>query len=400
MQFRHRNANLLTLSGIRIARISTVPFFVMTQLKQQIAMLGELGAQVTVVSSAGPGLEALTKMRGIRCEVVEIPRAISPYRDGIALVRLFLFFRRNHTQIAHSTTPKAGLLTAIAAFLAGVPVRLHTFTGQPWVNMRGVKGWLARYSDVLVGRLNTCCYADSATQRQFLIDHQILVSERLFVLGAGSLAGVDLERFNPSRFPTAQRVSMRNSLGIPEVAPVLLFVGRITEEKGIRELLRAFGALKLVFSGAHLILVGPSDAESGVAGAIELLGITQVKDVHSIGFCEAPEAFMSIADVLCLPSYREGFGTVVIEAAAMGLPTVGSDIYGLADAVVNEETGLLVPPRDAEALAVAISRLLENKPLRIRMGESARRRAWAQFDSKNINLQMAEAYDSLLRQKP
>lgn len=399
MLFRHRTANLLTLSGIRIARISTVPFFVVTQLKQQIAMLGELGAHVTVVSSAGPGLEALTKTRGIRCEVIDIPRAISPYRDGLALLRLFLFFRRNRTQIAHSTTPKAGLLTAIAAFLACVPVRLHTFTGQPWVNMRGVKGWLARSSDVLVGRLNTCCYADSETQRQFLIDHQILGGERLFVIGAGSLAGVDLQRFNPSRFPPADRVSMRNSLGIPEAAPVLLFVGRITEEKGVRELLRAFGALKLVFSGAHLILVGPSDAESGVAGAIAQLDITQLKDVHSIGFCVAPESFMSIADVLCLPSYREGFGTVVIEAAAMGLPTVGSDIYGLADAVVNEETGLLVPPRNAEALAVAISRLLENKPLRIRMGEAARRRAWALFDSKNINLQMAEVYVSLLRQK-
>lgn len=164
-------------------------------------------------------------------------------------------------------------------------------------------------------------------------------------------------------------------------------------------MLRAFAALKLVFSEAHLILVGPSDAESGVAGAIAQVEITQLKDVHSIGFSMAPEAFMSIADVLCLPSYREGFGTVVIEAAAMGLPTVGSDIYGLADAVVNEETGLLVPPKDAEALAVAISRMLGDESLRIRMGEAARRRAEALFDSEKINLQTAEVYDSLLRPK-
>jgi len=399
MQFPGRISNLQTLSGIRIARISTVPFFVATQLKQQVAMLGELGAHVTVLTSDGPGLEVLTKIRGIRCEVIEIPRAISPYRDLLALLRLFLFFRKNRTQIAHSTTPKAGLLTAIAAYLACVPVRLHTFTGQPWVNMHGIKGWLARTSDKLVGRLNTCCYADSVTQRQFLIDHQILGGENLFVIGAGSLAGVDLQRFNPSRFSLADRLSMRSSLGIPKAASVLLFVGRITEEKGVRELLRAFAALKLVFSEAHLILVGPSDAESGVAGAIAQVEITQLKDVHSIGFSMTPEAFMSIADVLCLPSYREGFGTVVIEAAAMGLPTVGSDIYGLADAVVNEETGLLVPPKDAEALSVAISRMLGDESLRIRMGEAARRRAEALFDSKKINLQTAEVYDSLLRPK-
>lgn len=231
MQFRGRISNLQTLSGIRIARISTVPFFVATQLKQQVAMLGELGAHVTVLTSDGPGLEVLTKIRGIRCEVIEIPRAISPYRDLLALLRLFLFFRKNRTQIAHSTTPKAGLLTAIAAYLACVPVRLHTFTGQPWVNMHGIKGWLARTSDKLVGRLNTCCYADSVTQRQFLIDHQILSGEHLFVIGAGSLAGVDLQRFNPSRFSLADRLSMRSSLGIPKAASVLLFVGRITEEK-------------------------------------------------------------------------------------------------------------------------------------------------------------------------
>jgi glycosyltransferase involved in cell wall biosynthesis len=232
-----------------------------------------------------------------------------------------------------------------------------------------------------------------------LIDHQILSGKRLFVIGAGSLAGVDLQRFNRSRFSPADRLSMRVSLGIPEAASVLLFVGRITQEKGIRELLQAFGALKLIFSDAHLILVGPSDAESGVPGTIGRVEITHLKDVHSIGFCEAPEAFMAIADVLCLPSYREGFGTVVIEAAAMGVPTVGSDIYGLVDAVVNEETGLLVPPMDAEALAVAISRLLENKPLRIRMGEAARLRARALFDSKKINLQIANVYDSLLLPK-
>jgi glycosyltransferase involved in cell wall biosynthesis len=389
---------LPSLDGIRIARISTVPFFVVTQLKQQIAMLGELGAHVTVVSKGGPGFEVFEKMRGIHCEVIDIERAISPFRDVLALIHLYLFFRKNRTQIAHSTTPKAGLLTAIAAYLACVPIRLHTYTGQPWVNSRGVKGWLTRSSDILVGRLNTCCYADSISQRQFLIDNKILNAERLFVIGAGSLAGVDLQRFNLDRFSLADRESTRISLGIPETAPVLLFVSRITEDKGVRELLRAFQILKAVFTELHLVLVGPLDDKSGMAGAIAKVDITAIKDVHSIGFSITPEVYMAIADVLCLPSYREGFGTVVIEAAAMGLPTVGSDIYGLTDAVLNEETGLLVPPRDAEALALAISRLLENSSLRISMGEAARLRAHSLFDEKNINLQMAQAYVSLLHQ--
>jgi glycosyltransferase involved in cell wall biosynthesis len=387
------------LSGIRIARISTIPFFVVTQLKHQVAMLAQSGARLTVVTSDGAGIEVLENMESIDCEIIDIRRAISPWRDALALLRLFLFFRKNRTQIAHSTTPKAGLLTAIAAFLAGVPLRLHTFTGQPWVGMHGLKGRLARMSDVLVGRLNTRCYADSASQRQFLIDHQIVSPDRLLVIGAGSLAGVDIHRFKSTRFSGADCAALRHSLGIPDDAPVLLFVGRITEEKGVRELLRAFESLKSGFPPAHLILVGPMDAESGVQGSISQEDITRLGDVHNVGYTDSPESYMAIADVLCLPSYREGFGTVVIEAAAMGVPTVGSDIYGLADAVVHEETGLLVPAKSVEALVAALSRILASQSLRTDMGIAAMRRAHALFDAEKVNLQVAQEYSALLLSK-
>ena len=389
------------LSGIRITRIATVPVAVVTQLRHQIAMLIELGADLTVVCSDGKDIKHLRGMRGLRCEVIDIRRAISPGRDMMALIRLFFFFRRNRIQIAHSTTPKAGLINALAAFLARVPVRLHTFTGQPWVNMSGLKGWLSRSSDVLVGRLNTRCYADSKTQRQFLIDHQIMNDECLHVIGSGSLAGVDIRRFDNNRFSLADHVSMKGSLEIPEGVPVLLFVGRITEDKGVKELLQAFGVLKTASSKAHLVLVGSLEleSESGVGGAILQDDIEQLPDVHIVGFSECPEAFMAIADVLCLPSYREGFGTVVIEAAAMAVPTVGTDIYGLVDSIMHEETGLLVPPKNAEALGSAISRLLDDSALRIRMGEAAKRRAHALYDSEKFNQQVADEYRSLLLKK-
>jgi len=190
-------------------------------------------------------------------------------------------------------------------------------------------------------------------------------------------------------------------LEIPEGAPVLLFVGRITEDKGVKELLRAFGALKAASSKAHLVFVGPLEleSESGVGGAISQDDIEQLPDVHTVGFSECPEAYMAIADVLCLPSYREGFGTVVIEAAAMAVPTVGTDIYGLVDSIMHEETGLLVPPKNAEALVSAISRLLNDSTLRLRMGEAAKRRAHALFDAEKVNQQVAEEYHSLLLKK-
>lgn len=385
------------LLGVRIARISTVPFFVVAQLKQQLATLGAQGAQVTVVTSNEPELALLDGLTNVCCVPIDIPRSISAWRDLKALIRLYLFFRRERIHIAHSTTPKAGLLTALAAFAAGVPVRLHTFTGQPWVTLHGAKRMLARASDQLIGRLNTRCYTDSLSQRQFLITQRVVSAKQVFVIGAGSLAGVDTQRFDSSRFSHGQCESLRQVLGIPSKSPVVLFVGRITVDKGVRELLRAFASVKAIAADIHLVLVGRLDVESGVAGAISSQYLGNIPDVHVVGHTETPESYLAIADILCLPSYREGFGTVVIEAAAMSIPTVATNIYGLTDAVDDGETGLLVPPQDAKALANCLLRLLNDKQLRTTMGAAARLRAIRLFDSKNVNLLLAAEYLALLR---
>jgi len=247
--------------------------------------------------------------------------------------------------------------------------------------------------------LNTRCYTDSASQREFLIEQGIADASRLFCIGAGSLAGVDVQRFDPNRFLQSQRESMRQLLGIPSDAPVLLFVGRITVDKGVRELLEAFQWLKATGSDVHLVLVGTIDAGSGVVGSILLSQIEHLLDVHVVGYTDSPESYLSIADILCLPSYREGFGTVVIEAAAMGVPTIGTEIYGLSDAVVHGETGLLVPPRNVEELASALEKLLADKLLRRRMGEAARQRALTLFDARKVNRQIVDEYRILLQEK-
>lgn len=396
---QRRAGYLSVLSGIRIARISTVPFFVVTQLKSQIERLGNSGADITVISSYGPELETFKGLAGIRCDSIDIPRSISPWRDVLALIRLLLLFRRERIQLAHSTTPKAGLLTAIAASLAGVPVRLHTFTGQPWVGMHGIKRWLARSSDRLIGWMNTHCYADSISQRQFLVEQGVLRAERLSVIGAGSLAGVDIRRFDREHFSDEQRRALRQSLGMPTDVAVLLFVGRITLDKGVRELLEAFAKLKAEGNRAHLIFVGPFDSGSGAGASVSPDEVSCIKDTHLVGFSECPESYMAIADILCLPSYREGFGTVVIEAAAMGVPTVGTNIYGLSDAVEDGVTGILVAPQDADALRRGIARLLDDKELRMKMGRSARCRAKELFSADRVNAGLIEEYRRLLTKK-
>ena len=385
-----------TLAGIHIARVSTVPFFVLTQLKQQIKETIKSGANVSVVTSEGAELELLRK-EPIRCVTIDIPRYIAPWRDMLGLIRLFIYLKREQIQIVHSTTPKAGLLTALAAFFAGVPIRLHTFTGQPWLYMGGIKRWVLCNCDRLIGVLNTRCYADSASQRQFLVDQQVIKSERIFNLGAGSLAGVDVCRFEPDRFSSKDCAALRDSLGIKQETLVFLFVGRLTSDKGLRELLCAFEIVKGVETDTHLIFVGQFDSKSGVSGTISQKDIESIRNTTLIGFSNCPEEYMAIADVLCLPSYREGFGTVVIEAAAMGVPTIGTNIYGLSDAIVHGKTGLLVEPRNVEDLAEAMLKLITDKALLSQMSVAAQERVRLIFESGLVNRLVVEEYLTLLR---
>jgi hypothetical protein len=187
-------------TGIRLARISTVPYFVVSQLAGQLDAIVRSGIEVTVITSDGPELSKLkSSALPPRIITVEIARSISLVKDVRALWRLFCLFRRERFDIVHSTTPKAGLIAAVAGLFAGVPVRLHTFTGQPWVSLHGPLRWVARWSDSLIGRLNTQCYADSESQRKFLIEQGVISPQRVSVIGAGSVAGVDLERFNATK---------------------------------------------------------------------------------------------------------------------------------------------------------------------------------------------------------
>lgn len=384
---------------MRIARLATVPYFMVSQLAIQISLLEKSGATITVITSNGSTLDDLRPEQLFsRFIPVEISRQISLVSDLKALWKLFLIFRQEGFEIVHSTTPKAGLLSSIAAMLAGVPVRLHTFTGQQWLHLRGPKRWVSRWADWVIGGLNTRCFADSESQRNFLVGQRIISGRKLSVIGAGSLAGVDLDRFDPARFPIQEKTALRQTLGIPNEVPVLLFVGRITTDKGVRELIAAFRELKTRGSPAHLVLAGPLDPEGRAEHGISPEDIHNVADTHFVGYVKCPEAYMAIADILCLPSYREGFGTVVIEAAAMGIPTVGTNIYGLSDAVVDGQTGILVPPRNSKALAEALARIMRTEDKRLDMGKAARVRVEQYFDARVVTKNLLQEYSRLLSQ--
>lgn len=387
------------LKGMTICRISTVPIHMASLLKSQIEYLRNIGMQVVLISSEGPGWSMFSPGQGLRIKKIHIPRSLRPWQDLIALIKLTKYFLGNRFDIVHSTTPKAGLLTALAAFLSGMPIRLHTYTGQPWVTLQGLMRWSSRMADKLVGILSTKCYADSGSQAQFLVQEGIITSKKITVIGQGSIAGVDLNRFNPDNWSSPVKQQLRQSLAISDSSKILIFVGRITQEKGIAELIKAFYALLDMRYDIDLLLVGPSDQDCGGKGSFDLSNAGQCSKIHHIGYTECPESYLAISDIFCFPSYREGFGTAVIEAAAMGLPTVGTRINGLVDAIIDGETGILVPARDDRALLAALKQLLDHPDELNKMGKEARRRCLQYFDANQVNRMIAEEYVNLLKKK-
>jgi len=262
--------------------------------------------------------------------------------------------------------------------------------------MHSVPRQIMKLCDWIIGHLNTQCYADSASQRAFLINEKVVAASKISVLGAGSVGGVDLERFNPSVFGRERVASIRREIGISRQSFVVLFVGRLTKDKGIRELISAFQMLQRDRKDVELILVGPFEPERDPLPKETLNELSSNPCIHVVGFSLEPEKYMAVADLFCLPSYREGFGSVIIEAAAMGLPSVASRVVGLVDAVVDGETGLLVPAKDVYALKQALMRMLSEPDVRRRMGRAARIRAARDFDSKFINQLMLEEYKKLV----
>lgn len=379
---------------MRICRIATVPFFLFHHLGEQIAATARSGHEVVLVSSPGEGTAALQSITGVSHYALDISRQISIFRDLVTLLRLLVFFRRQHFDLVHSTTPKAGLLAAIAGRLAGIPVRLHTFTGQAWAERSGWVRWIAKACDRLVVKLNTRCYADSISQRDFIVAEGVARADEITVLGQGSLAGVDFTRFNHHRSGTAAAVKAR--LEIPAGARVVGFVGRVTKDKGIQELVAAFDLLaSFGCENVYLVLVGPLEPERDPLPAELVARIHRDKRIRMVGYMPAPEEYIAMFDIFCLPSYREGFGNVVLEAAAMGIPTVGTRIIGLTDAIVDGVTGILVPPKDVGALARALKLVLLDDHLRSRLGSQAESRTATLFDSRKVNAGVLAEYESL-----
>ncbi len=368
----------MTQRRARVCLVTAVPMTINAFLQGHIRALAA-DYEITVVANGTAADVAAVLGPHVAFVAAPIVRPIAPGRDCVALLALWRLFRLGRFDSVHSVTPKAGLLSMLAARAAGVPHRFHTFTGQIWATRRGPMRWLLKSLDRLLAGSATHVMADSSSQRSFLVQQGIVREAEVTVLADGSVAGVNTQRFAPN---PETRTRIRAHFRIADDDVVFMYLGRLNRDKGVPDLLHAFEAFAANRPTIHLLLVGPD--EEGMEPEVDALASRSPGRVHRVAFAERSEQFMAAADVFCLPSYREGFGVVLIEAAGVGLPSVASRIYGITDAVVDGVTGVLHPPGDRGALAAAMRTLADDPALRRKLGDAARARVRQSFTEAQV----------------
>ena len=300
--------------------------------------------------------------------------------DLYTFILLFFSFLKNRPQLTISLSPKAGFLTALASFISRISYRIHWFTGQVWVTRKGFAQTFYIFLDKIIAKLSHHVLVDSYSQKRFLLSKKIISRNKSSVLSNGSVGGVDINRFKYKRM---DRNLLRKKLKISKNNFVFLYLGRINKDKGVLDLIKAFKGIQETHS-VFLVLVGP----------IENYYIKNYtnknKKIIFINKTLTPEKWFSMADILCLPSYREGFGSVVIEAASCNLPTLGSKIYGITDAIVKNQTGFFHKVGNINDIQKKMLFTIKNKRLLKNYGLKASKRVKKNFEEKMMSQKLLE----------
>jgi glycosyltransferase involved in cell wall biosynthesis len=359
-------------------------------LTGRLRALREAGFRVTLVSGPGELLDRTAASEGVESVAIPMRRGIALVADLISLLRLWLLLCKLKPDLTEFSTPKAGLLGLVAARLAGVPARVYLLRGLKLETARGWKRQILLTTERLAAGCAQVVLCNSASLRAKALDLGIAPAAKLRLLGEGSCNGVDTRRFSPG--PS----DLRDRLGILRDAPVVGFVGRLTRDKGLPELIEAFDSILLAEPRAHLLLVGWFDASEDALGRDLRARIVSHPRIHCTGFVADVAPYYRVLDLMVLPTWREGFPNAVLEAAATGIPVITTECTGSRDSVVPEVTGLLIPPGCPEAICEAVVGLLRDSGRSRRMGIAAR--SWVQkhYAQDYVLGQLVALYKKLL----
>ena len=380
------------MKKIKLIRTSTVPGSLNTFCKGLLRELQEQeGYEVVAVSSPGDAMREIEEREGVRTVSVPMERRISPLNDLKSLWRLIRVFRKEKPAIVHSITPKAGLLSMMAAWVARVPVRLHTFTGLVFPTATGLTQKILILTDRITCACATHIVPEGEGVKNDLINYRI-TRKPLKVLGHGNVRGIDLDYYNPE-LPEVQADAAK--IRKPGVF-TFVFVGRLVGDKGINELVEAFERLNTEYPETRLLLVGRQEPELDPLKPETIAKIDHHKNIEAVGQQSDVRPWLASADALVFPSYREGFPNVVIEAGAMGLPSIVTDINGSREIIIEGRNGTIVPPRDAESLKKAMRSFVTSQELTDRLSADARELTASRFEQGYVRQCLEDYYKELL----
>lgn len=370
----------------KIIRITTIPQSMGILLKDQLRFMSQYYDMIAV-SSANDYFEKMLEQQGVRGIAVNMTRKITPWADLKALVRLIQVFRKERPDIVHTHTPKAGTLGMLAAWITRVPCRLHTVAGLPLLVATGKKRILLDWVEKVTYACATKVYPNSFKMQQIIIDNKLTKPDKLKIIANGSSNGIDVSFFSPE----APFTKIECEKGVF----TFCFVGRMVGDKGINELVQAFVRLYEDNKQVRLLLVGAFEkALDPVLPQTEEY-IYHHPGIRFVGFQSDVRPLLVASDALAFPSYREGFPNVVMQAGAMGLPSIVTDINGCNEIIIDGQNGVIVPPRDEDALYLSMKHFVEEPAEVERMARNARPLIVSRYDRQMVWNALLKEYQSL-----
>jgi glycosyltransferase involved in cell wall biosynthesis len=364
-------------------------------LEDQLRFLNQYYEILAIGSD--PGHEYLEKLKlreGIRGKEINIERKISIFNDLISLYRLYRLFRKEKPFMVHSITPKAGLLSMIAAYFARVPARVHTFTGLIFPTQTGVMKQVLIFFDKLICKFATHIYPEGNGVRNDLLNYKV-TSKPLKVIANGNINGIDLDKYTAELFTKEENNQLRKSIGIAEKDMVFLFIGRLVNDKGVNELVNAFDKLSSTHENVKLVMVGAHIGETDLLPDQTWAKIKANNSILYVGHQDDVRPYFAMSDIFVFPSYREGFPNVVLEAGVMGLPSIVTDINGSNEIVIEKENGLIIPSKDEDALFQAMNILITDNFLNEKLAKNARPMIASRFEKSEVWAAILKEYQTI-----
>jgi len=382
----------------KLIRITTVPISLEKLLENQLRFMNRF-FEVTAVSSDDHRLQQFGKEQDVDTFHVDLTRKITPIKDLKAVVKLYKFLKKEKPSIVHTHTPKAGIVGMLASKLAGVPIRMHTVAGLPLMQTSGVKRTVLNTVEKLTYYCATNVYPNSKGLKEFIFNKKLISERKLKILGNGSSNGIDTKHFSPSQVSDLEKRQLRTDLNISKNDFVFVFVGRLVGDKGINELVQAFIKMSKTHTNSKLLLVGPLETDLDPLLPNTLNEIKNNEAIIYAGFQTDVRPYLAISDVLVFPSYREGFPNVVMQAGAMGLPSIVTDINGCNEIIQPDVNGILIPVKNIQAIYKAMEELINDKSYYNKLQNKSRQIIVSRYSQAELWNALLKEYNHLIELK-